>query len=155
MDNKYINLRVAKYFSKLGEVHFGTVTSFDGFYHVVYDDGDEEDMDERYLQKALALYKSIMLDDLSVGSRVIVNKNNKLYEGSILNHREKDKQKQTLLQIDGQKKSSASWVRLYRPSMNSTGTFGDVGYEFFKRFDTEWLSGEVIEVVPDAGESFI
>ena len=139
----------------MNEVHFGTVTSVDGFYRIVYDDGDEEDMDQKGLQKALALYKSCVSTDISIGSRVIVNQNNKLYEGCILECREKDEKKQSLLQIDGQKKSSASWVNLYRPSIESTGTFGDVGFKFFKRFETLWLAGEVVEIVSGAGERLI
>jgi hypothetical protein len=51
------------------------------------------------------------------------------------------------------KKSSASWVTLHRPLFSEPSqSFGAVGFKFYKRFDNGWCAGEVVEVIPDAGE---
>ena len=62
----FVNKRVAKDFD--GECFFGTITLYDDkesppFWHVVYDDGDEEDYASRDLIKALKHYKKHGNDD--------------------------------------------------------------------------------------------
>mmetsp|Transcript_20809 Transcript_20809/g.30496 ORF Transcript_20809/g.30496 Transcript_20809/m.30496 type:complete len:644 (+) Transcript_20809:352-2283(+) len=59
---EYITDRVAKDFD--GEIYFGTIKSYKGgFWHVRYDDGDEEDYDEKDLKRALRLYSKVENDD--------------------------------------------------------------------------------------------
>merc|ERR1712032_916215 len=52
----YIKTRVAKRFG--GTLYFGTITHYrrEGLWHVLYDDGDEEDYDRKDLIKAEKLY---------------------------------------------------------------------------------------------------
>mmetsp|Transcript_7947 Transcript_7947/g.23553 ORF Transcript_7947/g.23553 Transcript_7947/m.23553 type:complete len:147 (-) Transcript_7947:281-721(-) len=60
---KHIGSRVAKDFD--GEMYFGKIASYDsdadgvdgGLWHVVYDDGDEEDYEKKELRKSLKLYE--------------------------------------------------------------------------------------------------
>ena len=55
---KYIGTRIAKLFD--GEVYFGSITQYNEktqFWHVVYDDDDEEDYDPRDLEEAGKLYR--------------------------------------------------------------------------------------------------
>jgi hypothetical protein len=95
--------RVAKYFGNLNEVHLGTFTGFNGkYYHVDYDDGDSEDFTIEGLKKALALFKNTTSSDTQIGSRIIVNRrNNRLYEGTILQCRDKDGTNQVFLMLMG------------------------------------------------------
>ena len=56
--NKCIGTRIAKLFD--GEVYFGSITQYNEktqFWHVVYDDNDEEDYDPRDLEGAGKLYR--------------------------------------------------------------------------------------------------
>eukprot|EP00956_Cyclotella_meneghiniana_P026276 scaffold56361_cov71-Cyclotella_meneghiniana.AAC.5 len=57
LDQNYVGSRVAKYFKT--ELYFGTVSINNDYYHVVYDDGDEEDLDEEDFHKALELYQTV------------------------------------------------------------------------------------------------
>ena len=62
----FVNKRVAKDFD--GECFFGKITKYDDtepppFWHVVYDDGDEEDFSSRDLIKSLKHYKKHGKDD--------------------------------------------------------------------------------------------
>eukprot|EP00985_Skeletonema_marinoi_P027651 scaffold23032_cov82-Skeletonema_marinoi.AAC.1 len=64
--NSFVNKRVAKDFD--GECFFGKITKYDDtepppFWHVVYDDGDEEDFSSRDLIKSLKHYKKHGKDD--------------------------------------------------------------------------------------------
>jgi len=64
--NSFVNKRVSKDFD--GECYFGKITKYDDtepppFWHVVYDDGDEEDYTSRDLIKALKHYKKHGKDD--------------------------------------------------------------------------------------------
>lgn len=64
--NSFVNKRVSKDFD--GECFFGKVTKYDDaepppFWHVVYDDGDEEDFGARDLIKAVKHYKKHGKDD--------------------------------------------------------------------------------------------
>ena len=52
---KYIGYRVAKYFGDV--LYFGTVEFADEYYHIVYDDGDEEDIDAVDLKYLIKLYR--------------------------------------------------------------------------------------------------
>ena len=57
LDHKYVGCRVAKYFKT--ELYFGTISIYNDYYRVVYDDGDEEDLDEEDLHEALELYQTV------------------------------------------------------------------------------------------------
>mmetsp|Transcript_38214 Transcript_38214/g.77971 ORF Transcript_38214/g.77971 Transcript_38214/m.77971 type:complete len:140 (-) Transcript_38214:85-504(-) len=62
----FVGRRVSKYFD--GECFFGKITKCDDtkrppFWHVVYDDGDEEDFSSRDLIKALEHYEKHGKDD--------------------------------------------------------------------------------------------
>jgi len=51
---RYIKKRAAKNFKEV--LHFGTIVNYeDGLWSIRYDDGDEEDLDENELEKAIAL----------------------------------------------------------------------------------------------------
>ena len=52
---KYVGAHIAKYFGN--ELYFGIVTYVDNYYHVVYEDGDEEDFDLDGLQASIRLYQ--------------------------------------------------------------------------------------------------
>lgn len=54
--NGYVGARIAKYFGV--ELYLGTVAFVDNFYHIVYDDGDEEDVLQEELNEMLKLYQS-------------------------------------------------------------------------------------------------
>jgi hypothetical protein len=53
--------RVAKIFD--GEVYFGTITAYDEFWKVDFDDGDAEDWEKKDLIRALKLYAKCRKDD--------------------------------------------------------------------------------------------
>ncbi|KAL3776597.1 hypothetical protein HJC23_005797 [Cyclotella cryptica] len=57
LDKKYVGSRVGKYFGR--QLYLGTITSCDTYYHVLYDDDDEEDLDREELMVGLELYASI------------------------------------------------------------------------------------------------
>ncbi|KAL3782164.1 hypothetical protein HJC23_004527 [Cyclotella cryptica] len=62
----FVRLRVAKDFD--GVTYFGTVMEYDdseepAFWHIQYDDGDEEDYSKKDLIQALKLYKAVGKDD--------------------------------------------------------------------------------------------
>eukprot|EP00934_Nitzschia_sp_Nitz4_P001628 Nitzschia sp. Nitz4//scaffold222_size33694//3280//5255//NITZ4_007860-RA/size33694-augustus-gene-0.21-mRNA-1//1//CDS//3329542585//1628//frame0 len=67
----YINQRVAKHFPAPNssgvledELYFGTVSEFKaGYWHIVYDDDDEEDFDETELKTAILLYDQHRQED--------------------------------------------------------------------------------------------
>ena len=64
--NSFVNKRVSKDFD--GDCFFGKITKYDDtepppFWHVVYDDGDEEDYSSRDLTNALKHYKQHWKDD--------------------------------------------------------------------------------------------
>jgi hypothetical protein len=51
--DNHVGKRIGKEFD--GKLHYGTVCSFDNWWHVKYDDGDQEDMDILELEPALIL----------------------------------------------------------------------------------------------------
>eukprot|EP00594_Rhizosolenia_setigera_P012803 CAMPEP_0178973692 /NCGR_PEP_ID=MMETSP0789-20121207/21894_1 /TAXON_ID=3005 /ORGANISM="Rhizosolenia setigera, Strain CCMP 1694" /LENGTH=452 /DNA_ID=CAMNT_0020661647 /DNA_START=530 /DNA_END=1888 /DNA_ORIENTATION=- len=59
-----VEKRIAKYFE--GSLYFGTVVKFltkAQLWHIVYDDGDQEEFDEKDMKKALDLYESEKASD--------------------------------------------------------------------------------------------
>ena len=54
--HQYVGARIAKYFGT--ELYLGTVAFVDDYYHIVYDDGDEEDMTQDELIEVMKLYKN-------------------------------------------------------------------------------------------------
>jgi hypothetical protein len=66
----YLGTRVAKDFDR--KTHFGTVTGYssdDGFWHVNYDDGDEEDFEAKELESALHHHKKEGANDFGVKTK--------------------------------------------------------------------------------------
>jgi len=66
--DSYIRKRIAKNFD--GNIYFGTITEYkkedsmdEGFWHVLYDDNDEEEFDANDLSMALDLYASSKGED--------------------------------------------------------------------------------------------
>lgn len=58
LGKKFRDRRVAKYFGS--EAYEGTVKDYnDGFFQIVYDDGDEEDQDMKELEQAIELYEKL------------------------------------------------------------------------------------------------
>jgi pantothenate kinase type III len=61
--NHFISKRVAKYFGD--ELFFGTVTRYNGkYWHISYDDGDNEDMNVKELHQFLKLYTEESVKDI-------------------------------------------------------------------------------------------
>jgi hypothetical protein len=58
---RFINKRVAKYFN--GELFFGTVTEYDRYWRICYDDDDAEDMNKKELIQSLDLYSKMCSED--------------------------------------------------------------------------------------------
>ncbi len=85
-NNEYVGARVAKYFGS--EIFLGTVNAIkEELYHILYDDGDKEDMGHNDLLEAIRLNK---LRSVNNGSRVVIKYGNKLCEATVSDFHPKD-----------------------------------------------------------------
>eukprot|EP00956_Cyclotella_meneghiniana_P043014 scaffold249384_cov76-Cyclotella_meneghiniana.AAC.5 len=77
MDDTVGGSRVAKFFNS--ELYFGTVTSLNIFYRIAYDDGDEEDLDEEDVHRALNLYATNKKDAVDLINNHPISENQNVW----------------------------------------------------------------------------